>query len=59
MKKLRLVPGTILFGELVREKVESTIENQIECYSLHVIDALRLGEFNVADLPFSERLVVV
>lgn len=57
VKNLRLIPGTILFGEFVKEKVESAIEQDVERYSLHVIDALRLGEFDLANLPFTERLV--
>lgn len=59
VKRLKLIPGTILFGELVKEKIPSTTENETERYSLHVIDALRLGEFNIANLPYNERLVIV
>lgn len=55
VKNLKLIPGTVLFAELVREKVDSLIETETERYSLHVIDALRLGEFSLADLSFNER----
>lgn len=61
VKKLQLIRGTLLFGEMVKETViERSTESQeceklIQKHSLHVIDALRLGDTSLADLPFKER----
>lgn len=54
---MHLVPGTLLFAELVKEniKLKSTRDESVEKYSLHVIDALRLGNTSLADLTFNER----
>ncbi|GJQ76908.1 hypothetical protein Trydic_g15109 [Trypoxylus dichotomus] len=56
VKNMHLNKGTVLFGELVKEKCISirTGEETIK-FSLHVIDALRLGDVSLADLPFEER----
>jgi len=62
-KKLQLVRGTLLFGEIVKEEVVEKSPDGYECevqrQSLHVIDALRLGGTSLADLPFSERLELI
>lgn len=62
MKNLHLVRGTVLYGEFVKEKIhsksqssDSEAENECYRYSLHVIDALRLGDQSVTELKFHER----
>lgn len=55
VKGVELVRGTVLFAELVREFTgEDDTSNR---KSLHVIDALRLGETSLADLPYHERFL--
>ncbi|XP_063919988.1 cap-specific mRNA (nucleoside-2'-O-)-methyltransferase 1 isoform X2 [Zophobas morio] len=57
VKNLQLIRGTLLYGELVKEKYyakDSSDQPQYK-YSLHVIDALRLGDLNLADLDFEQR----
>lgn len=53
VKCVRLPKGSILFGELVKEY--TSVEEQRFRRSLHVIDALRLGDTSLADLPYNER----
>nr|XP_023021748.1 cap-specific mRNA (nucleoside-2'-O-)-methyltransferase 1 isoform X2 [Leptinotarsa decemlineata] len=56
LKNLQLCMGTLLYGEFVKERViNETKENSTFRYSLHVIDALRLGDKNVFELTFTER----
>lgn len=59
VKNLHLVRGTILYGELVKEKhyMENGAGKMGLKYSLHVIDALRLGDLYLTDLKFEERCV--
>ncbi|KAG5882165.1 hypothetical protein JTB14_002889 [Gonioctena quinquepunctata] len=58
VRNLELCRGTLLYGEFVKEMVHKAQSNNEETikYSLHVIDALRLGEKSLEDLPFDERL---
>lgn len=51
----KLVEGTILYGEIVQEHNISEKLEAHEKRSLHVIDALRLGDTSLADLSFAER----
>lgn len=50
---MNLIRGTVLFGELVKELTNKDDQKYNKC--LHVIDALRLGETSLADLPYQER----
>lgn len=52
---LKLVEGTILYGELVKEYNVSEGFQEIETKCLHVVDALRLGDIALSDLSFNER----
>ncbi|XP_022920203.2 cap-specific mRNA (nucleoside-2'-O-)-methyltransferase 1 [Onthophagus taurus] len=58
-KNIRLNKGSLVYGELVKE--ESILENdeKSEQISLQIIDALRLENTSLADLPFQERLVCI
>ncbi|KAB0797706.1 hypothetical protein PPYR_08699 [Photinus pyralis] len=56
VKKLKLIAGTILFGEMVKETVVEDNGRKTRKRSLHVIDALRLGHKSIANLPFTERM---
>lgn len=64
VKNLHLAVGTCLLGELIKENVKFKTtdplqpEKECEKYSLHVIDALRLGNVSLADLPLQERFVI-
>lgn len=59
-RNIRLNRGTLLYGEMVKEKCISMQEGtETEKLSLHVIDALRLGETSLADLSFPERIVCI
>lgn len=53
VKCVKLVRGTVLFGELVKEFASKASRKYKK--SLHVIDALRLGDTSLADLPYQER----
>lgn len=59
IKNVQLSRGTLVYGEFVKEKctTKSLQDQEIEYiqYSLHIIDALQLGEQNLSDLDFSER----
>ncbi|KAF5272716.1 hypothetical protein FQA39_LY07743 [Lamprigera yunnana] len=58
VKKLQLIRGTLLYGELVNERVLEKVGDQVKeatRQSLHVVDALRLGDISLADLTFRER----
>lgn len=65
VKKLQLIRGTLLFGEMVKESVvqrsctSPQFERLVQRQSLHVIDAMRLGDTSLADLPFNERLDLI
>ncbi|CAG9816211.1 unnamed protein product [Phaedon cochleariae] len=62
VKNIHLCKGTLLFGEFVKEKCTTKIEGQeVEGlrYSLHVIDALRLGDTNLGKMSFIERLKLI
>lgn len=55
VKNMQLVEGTLLYGEMVKEH---SLMKDCECFenkSLHVIDALRLGNTRLADFSFTER----
>lgn len=56
VKKLKLIAGTILFGEIVKETVVKDNGKKAIKRSLHVIDALRLGHKCIANLSFTERM---
>ncbi|XP_045463097.1 cap-specific mRNA (nucleoside-2'-O-)-methyltransferase 1 isoform X2 [Harmonia axyridis] len=58
VKNLKLSPGTVLYGEIVKEtmKIEGMDEyddRYRQC--LHIIDAMYLGDQCLTDLTFSER----
>ncbi|KRT81962.1 hypothetical protein AMK59_5051 [Oryctes borbonicus] len=56
VKNMHLNRGTVLYGEIVKEKCISMRDGiETEKLSLHVIDALRLGDVSLADLSFEER----
>lgn len=61
VKNVQLVRGTLLYGELVKEcnvfkkDVNVNPDGRGFKYSLHVVDALRLGEKSLSDLKFKER----
>lgn len=63
VKDVKLAQGTLLYGEMVKERIvqrvpgASDYKKEIQRQSLHVIDALRLGNTSLADLPFTERSV--
>lgn len=59
IKNLKLIKGTILFGEVVMEKCLDKGTAREEVKSLHVIDAIRLGDTIIVDLPFKERLQMI
>ncbi|XP_044272815.1 cap-specific mRNA (nucleoside-2'-O-)-methyltransferase 1 isoform X2 [Tribolium madens] len=61
VKNLQLVRGTLLYGELVKEKcsMENSVGKVGYKYSLHVIDALRLGDLYLTDLKFDERIKLI
>lgn len=54
---LNLVKGTLLFGEFVKEicTYHPGCETFEERYSLHVIDAIRLGDMDLRSYTYSER----
>lgn len=54
--------GTLLYGEWVKEKVimeHSSSSEIMHRHSLHVIDALRLGDLKLTDIKFEERYVII
>lgn len=60
MKNMQLCKGTVLYGEFVKEKIEPKLNeisdrNQIYRYTLHVVDALQLGEMSLINMRFNER----
>lgn len=61
---MKLVQGTLLYGEMVKERIVQkepgacNYKKEKQRQSLHVIDALRLGDTSLADLPLTERLVL-
>lgn len=61
VKNLYLPFGTLLLGEFVRESEEleddDTCVTKKDKYSLHVIDAFKLGEMKLEDMSFRERCV--
>lgn len=59
IKNVRLVKGTLIYGEMVQEKCINKSNEEIEKQSLHVIDAMRLGDISLADLPFTERAELI
>lgn len=63
IKNVQLSRGTLVYGEFVKEKctTKSLQDQEIEYiqYSLHIIDALQLGEQNLSDLDFSERQEII
>lgn len=54
-KNIELVRGTICFGELVTEF--SKHDETIRLKTLHIIDALRLGETPLTQFSFKERYI--
>ncbi|XP_018567759.1 cap-specific mRNA (nucleoside-2'-O-)-methyltransferase 1 isoform X2 [Anoplophora glabripennis] len=62
VKNLQLVKGTLLYGELVKEwnifRKDISVDPDAQSYkqSLHVVDALRLGDTNMSNLKFKERM---
>lgn len=60
-KGLHLFPGTVLYGEMTKEIITTHQEddNKFEKFSLHVIDAIKLGDVSLMDLPFNERSTFV
>lgn len=56
VKKLKLIAGTVLFGEMIREKIVEDSGRKTIKQSLHVIDALRLGDKSLMNLSFSKRM---
>ncbi|VEN43647.1 unnamed protein product [Callosobruchus maculatus] len=63
VKNLALGRGTVLYGEFVKESVKLKNRNAEEkCsfrYSLHVIDALQLGDKSLMNLSFKERVNMI
>lgn len=60
MKNIKLSKGTLLFGEIVKEKSLSIRDGiETEKFTLHVIDALKLGGLSLADLSFDERIKLI
>jgi cap1 methyltransferase len=61
VKNLQLCRGTLLYGELVKEKSFSNNNSDEEAekeeykFSLHVVDAIQLGDHNLSNLNFEER----
>ncbi|XP_057661537.1 cap-specific mRNA (nucleoside-2'-O-)-methyltransferase 1 isoform X4 [Diorhabda carinulata] len=59
IKNIQLCNGTVVYAEFVNEKcvtrVNGNKRSENTRYSLHIIDGLRLGERNLADLTFSQR----
>lgn len=62
VKNLQLCKGTLLYGEFVKEKIEtktnetsSSERKQSYRYTLHVVDALQLGEMSLVNMRFNER----
>lgn len=62
VKNVKLCNGTLLYAEFVKEQLQPRSQKTklatSECYckySLHVIDALRLGDKSLANLRFTER----
>lgn len=55
---MQLSKGTLLYGEFVREKValKEDPNSELYKYSLHVIDALQLGEKKLLNVKYTERL---
>lgn len=55
---LNLVKGTLLFGEFVEEicTYHSGYEGFEKRYSLHVVDANRLGDMDLRNYTYLERL---
>lgn len=56
VKKLKLIAGTVLFGEMIKEKIVEDNGRKTIKQSLHVIDALRLGHKSLVNLSFSKRM---
>lgn len=57
MKDLQLCKGTLLYGEIVNEINISDIDGTETIKpTLQVIDALRLGDVSLTDLPYGERI---
>lgn len=65
IKHVKLAQGTLLYGEMVKERIVQKVpgtfdyKEEVQRQSLHVIDALRLGNTSLADLPFTERSVLL
>ncbi|KAK9891380.1 hypothetical protein WA026_014623 [Henosepilachna vigintioctopunctata] len=53
--KLNLTKGTLLYGEIVDEAIQSEDNNSSSRMSLHIIDAVCLGDKDMSKLPFDER----
>lgn len=58
VKNLNLIAGSLLYGEMVKEYSLNDDLKKVETKSFHIIDALRLGDVSLADLPYSERFVL-
>ena len=57
MKDLHLCKGTLLYGEIVNEiNISATDGTESIKPTLQVIDALRLGNLSLTDLPYGERI---
>ncbi|KAK4874098.1 hypothetical protein RN001_013458 [Aquatica leii] len=57
IKKLLLIRGTLLYREMINEKVLKKVDDEVKEVtkrSLHVIDALRMGDTSLADLSLRE-----
>ncbi|XP_046663611.1 cap-specific mRNA (nucleoside-2'-O-)-methyltransferase 1 isoform X1 [Homalodisca vitripennis] len=54
---LELSPGTLVFGELVQE-YQGEGKSQLKKTAFHIIDAISLGEENVSQLHYTERLKI-
>lgn len=59
VKHLELIPGTLLYGEFVQEKVVMDSKTINYRYSLHVIDAAFLGSKNLQTCNFEERFQLI
>ncbi|XP_066148477.1 cap-specific mRNA (nucleoside-2'-O-)-methyltransferase 1 [Euwallacea fornicatus] len=54
---LKLVKGTLLYGELVKESYYHLNSRELKTrYSVHVIDAMFLGSLDIRNYTFPERL---
>lgn len=54
---LELSPGTMVYGELVKE-VGGENKSQVKKMAFHIVDAFSLGDEDIRHLHYSERFTV-